>query len=570
MISIVKRARVLLFVAAAVLLSGSGWARPQSLQGLVSSTKSTTPVSNSDATDPLGRGTPRDAMRNFLGACHRKNYIRAAEYLDLSKLGKNDRTVRGPELARDLGILLDHNTQFELSRLDNTAQGKPEDSLPADTELLQTFNLNDQLYPLYLQRVNRNGTEIWLVSADSVLQISTLSALIEPSKIEKILPAPLVNITFLGTPIWAWIALILVIIILSALSRLLSRGAIALLKPIVERFTKSKNTYRWEEFTEPVRLLVSLAVFRACMEVIAPSALLRDYILKLLLLLSALGIAALLMAVVDVISDQVTSRLDPRQRALSFSVLPLGVRFIKICIFCLAVLAILAGWGYNTSTILAGLGVGGLAVALAAQKTIENLFGGISVISDRPVLVGDSCQFGTQSGTVEDIGLRSTKIRTADRTILTIPNAQFSTMTLENFSRRDRMWFHPTLKLRRGTSPDEIKKAMSVVEDILKAHPGVDATDVPVRFTKIALESFDLEIFSYVLTTDYNEFLRVQTELLLQIVKGLAEIHVVMAVPMTESIVTSTGGPSSDGAFRTIDVERDASQNAASSSRAGF
>src|SRR5207237_8568046 len=110
------------------------------------------------------------------------------------------------------------------------------------------------------------------------------------------------------------------------------------------------------------------------------------------------------------------------------------------------VLWVLGAWGYNVDTVLAGLGVGGIAVALAAQKTIENLFGGVSVISDKPVLVGDFCQFGGQVGTVEDIGLRSTRIRTLDRTVVTVPNSQFSTMTLENFSRRDRIWFHSMLR----------------------------------------------------------------------------------------------------------------------------
>jgi len=117
------------------------------------------------------------------------------------------------------------------------------------------------------------------------------------------------------------------------------------------------------------------------------------------------------------------------------------------------VAAILSDWGYNAATILAGLGVGGLAIALAAQNTIENLFGGVAVISDRPVSVGDLCRFGDRVGTVEDIGLRSTRIRTLDRTLVTIPNAEFSSMTLENLSKRDKIWFHFALNLQRDTTP---------------------------------------------------------------------------------------------------------------------
>lgn len=201
----------------------------------------------------------------------------------------------------------------------------------------------------------------------------------------------------------------------------------------------------------------------------------------------------------------------------------------------------LSYWGYNTTTILAGVGVGGLAVALAAQKTIENLFGGISVITDRPVLVGDFCQFGGQVGTVEDIGLRSTRIRTLDRTVVTVPNSSFSTMTLENFSKRDRIWFHPTLHLHRDTHPEQIQQLMDAVAQILRDNPQVDASGVPLRFTKITAESFNIEVFSYVLTPDYNEFLEIQSQLLLKILEAASKLDVRFAVPFQESIARATG-----------------------------
>lgn len=349
-------------------------------------------------------------------------------------------------------------------------------------------------------------------------------------------PEPLVTIKLIETPLWVWMALVLMALVLSLLSRLLSRIFLALVRPVTKRYAGPFQTYRLETFTEPVRLLVSVAAFRLLMETVGPSPRLRDYLLKLITLLFVLGFASLAMRVADVISDRVISRLDPRERALSYSVAPLVVRFVKICVFCIAILFTLSAWGYNTNAILAGLGVGGLAVALAAQKTIENLFGGISVVSDRPVLVGEVCQFGGQVGTVEDIGLRSTRIRTADRTLVTVPNAQFSTMTLENYSRRDRIWFHPTLRLRRDTRPEQIRQTMEAVGRILEGHPMVDASGVPVRFTKIADQSFELEIFVYVLTTDYNEYLKIQSELLLKILDVAAELKVAFAVPMQEWI----------------------------------
>jgi MscS family membrane protein len=132
--------------------------------------------------------------------------------------------------------------------------------------------------------------------------------------------------------------------------------------------------------------------------------------------------------------------------------------------------ALLGNWGYTTSTILAGVGVGGLAVALAAQKTLESLFGGIAVISDRPVLVSDLCLFGDRTGRVEDIGLRSTRIRTLDRSLVTIPNGQFSSTEPENLSRRDRIWFHPRLSLARETTPLQIRERLHSPSHLLASN----------------------------------------------------------------------------------------------------
>ena len=510
----------------------------QGLAGLLSSgqQKASTPAA---ASDPLNRTTPRDSIYNFLEACHRGNYLLASQYLDLRRISADERPSQGPELARELGELLDRDPHFEVEQLSKNPEGNTDDTLSPDLDNLATFPLNAQSVTLQMQRIKQQGVSIWLVSANSVARIPELSRLTGESRLEKRLPQPLVTTRFIDTPLWAWLALILLALFLSLLSRGLSKIFIALVRPFLKRYTKSFQTYRLEAFTEPLRLLLAVAVFRACMQFVVTSALLRNYLLQLIAFLIVLGAAALAMRVVDVLSDQAISRLDLRERALSYSVVPLFVRLVKICLFVIAVLVILGHWGVSIGTILAGVGVGGLAIALAAQKTLENLFGSIAVISDRPVLVGDVCKFGGQLGTVEDIGLRSTRIRTLDRTLVTIPNAQFSTMTLENYSKRDRIWFHPTLRLRRDTKLEQIREMMDAVTRILEEHPTVDASGVPVRFTNISDQAFDLEIFAYVLTPDYNEYLKVQSELLLKILAAAAEHKIGFAVPLQESIAAN-------------------------------
>jgi MscS family membrane protein len=238
---------------------------------------------------------------------------------------------------------------------------------------------------------------------------------------------------------------------------------------------------------------------------------------------------------VDLATERWRSRLDPRMQAVSYSVLPLVRQIFKLSLYLVAMLVVLSGWGYNTSTILAGLGVGGIAVALAAQKTIENLFGGISVIGDRPVLVGDVCRFGDRTGTVMHIGLRSTRIRTPERTIVSVPNAQFSSMELENISGRDKIWFHPTLSLRRDTTSDQLLQVLSSFREILARQPKIETGKIPVRFIGVGPYSLDVEVDAYVTTTDPEEFIAIRQNLLIEMLKAVEHAGTGLAVPIQES-----------------------------------
>jgi MscS family membrane protein len=292
------------------------------------------------------------------------------------------------------------------------------------------------------------------------------------------------------------------------------------------------------EFREPARVCLALAGFRGAIELASPSALPRLYIGRAVTLAFFLGLAWAGSAAIDLIAERWRSRLDPRMKAMTYSVLPLGRQVLKLSLFLIAILAVLSAWGYNSTTILAGLGVGGLAVALAAQKTIENLFGGISVIGDGPVLVGDFCRFGSHVGTVMHIGLRSTRIRTLDRTIVSVPNGQFSAIELENFSARDKIWFHETLNLRRDTTSDQLLDVLSSIREILTEYPNVETGDIPVRFIGIGTYSLDVEVFAYVTTSDYDVFLGIQQELLLEMLRVVEHAGAALAVPLLESVHT--------------------------------
>ena len=475
--------------------------------------------------DSLGRNSPQESVYQFLEACHARNYAKALYYLDLRGMAPAERAKNGPELARQLEDLLD-DTPFDIATLSRDPEGDQSDGLSAAMEHLLTVHVGKNTVELQLQRVNlKTGLAVWLVSSDSVAMIPSAHLAVAENPFEARLPQRLVTFEVFDTPVWRWIALIVAAPVFWLMSGLLAWAILAAVRPLLNA----------PAFREPLQVCLTSSGLLAFMPFASPSTLPRLYVERALGLMFFLGIAWGCAVAVDLLAERWQSRLDPRAHAVRYSVLPLGRQVLKLSIFLIAILSVLSAWGYNTSTILAGLGVGGLAVALAAQKTIENLFGGLSVIGDRPVLVGDACRFGDRTGEVMHIGLRSTRIRTPDRTIISVPNGQFSSMALENISGRDKIWFHPTLNLRRDTTSDQLSQVLASIQEILRSHAKIEAGAIPVRFVGVGPYSLDIEVVVYVTTSNYDEFLAIQQELLIKMLQAVEKAGTALAVPLQEA-----------------------------------
>ena len=181
--------------------------------------------------------------------------------------------------------------------------------------------------------------------------------------------------------------------------------------------------------------------------------------------------------------------------------------------------------------IVAGLGVGGLAIALAAQPTVENLIGGMNLFADKPIRVGDMCRYGDQSGTVEAIGIRSARIRGLDRTITTIPNAVLAKMPIVNLTRRDRMLINAVISVRYETTPEQLRNVLVKLREMLQGHPRVHPDPLRARFIGFGSSSLDIEVFAYVATRDWAEFLGIREDILLRIMDIVEESGAAFAFP---------------------------------------
>ena len=479
--------------------------------------------------DPLGRTSPQGSIYEFLEAAHSHDYFRAQRYLDLRSMSTTDRAKQGPDLAKQLEDLLD-DTGFDIATLSRDSDGYRSDNLPPQLEHLASFHVGQRTVDLQMEKVVlRNGLRVWVVSADSLKLIPDAHKMLTENWFEKQLPQQLVTIQIFQTPIWRWIALFGAAILLWLLVSALSLALTSILHSRL--FTPLLRG--------PLRLMLASIGFRLAIELAPPSSIPRLFLERFVGVAFSAAIAWAVGLLVDILAERWHSHLDPRVQAISYSILPLGRQIVKGAIYLIVLLSVLNAWGVSISTVLAGIGVGGIAVALAAQKTIENLFGGISVIGDRPVLVGDFCRWNNQVGTVIDIGLRSTRIRTLDRTVVSIPNGQFSSMQLENFSSRDKIWLHPILNLRKDTTMAQIQKILADCLEILKSEPKAELGSIPVRFVGPGAYSLDVEIFAYITTADFDEFLGIQQKLLLKIVEAVEAAGSALAVPWQQSADTA-------------------------------
>ncbi len=198
--------------------------------------------------------------------------------------------------------------------------------------------------------------------------------------------------------------------------------------------------------------------------------------------------------------------------------------------------------GADVVPLLAGLGVGGLAVALAVRPTLENMIGGLILYADRPIRLGDFCTFGALSGTVERIGLRSTRVRALDRTLVTIPNATFADMQLVNYAHCDKMLIETVIGLRYETTPEQLRHVLAKLRQICLAHPKIETDTLRVRFGAFGASSLDVNVRVYALTNEWNEYHAVREDLYLRFAEAIEASGTGVAFPSSTVYLSRDGG----------------------------
>lgn len=482
--------------------------------------------------------SPRASMRAFFDLCERGRYEEAARYIDVPRGAEK----RAAELARKLYDVLQERLWLDPERLSGLSQGKKDDALPPGTEELGKIN-DAKGHPLSIRIVRHDARSAedearWVFAAGTMIGIEAVHASLRGRWVRDHLPAPLLAQGPKGLTYWQWLAIPVLALACTVVGRLLTSLAGALAKRLTSKWAWSPRLLH--RLRRPVTMGFALALFWLLMPYLALTLRAEDFVERVLRALGYLAFFWGLVRAVTVAGDEVAEAKWSAARPNIRAVTGIGVRIGKVVVGALALMVALSELGYPVTTVVAGLGIGGVALALAAQKTVENLFGSVSILADQPFGVGDTIRVDGIEATVETIGVRSTRMRTIERTLVIIPNGKLADMRIESLGPRDRIRFSTKLQLGRDTQPAQIEAVVKNVRDKLRAHPKVHANDVFVRMSAIGESSFDIDVAAPIDTLDGNEFAKVKEELLLACMRIVAEAGAKLAVPARH--ITSAAG----------------------------
>lgn len=244
-------------------------------------------------------------------------------------------------------------------------------------------------------------------------------------------------------------------------------------------------------------------------------------------------VAWLFFNLVDMVDHYLSKWASQTKSSLDDHLAPLLRKSLRIFIVIMAVLMAIQTFGYPVTGIIASLGIGGLAFALAAKDTVSNIFGSLMIIFDRPFHVGDWVKAGDMEGTVEEVGFRSTKIRTFAKTLISVPNNIIANLAIDNYSRMPKRRIRLTVGVSYDATPSQMREAVSRIRALLKTHPAIDQDFFLVNFTDFGASSLDIMVYCFTTTTVWGEYLDAREDVCLKIMDTLEGLGLDIAFPST-------------------------------------
>ena len=480
--------------------------------------------------DDYDRGVPRSSMKRFLEAARNGDFENAAQHLDLRNLPRETRNTPEAELAREFKIILDRGLWIDLDLVSDHPKGYENDGLPSYRDLLGQIETDKKTYNILLQRVPReDGVKIWKISNATVAKIPELYEEASYGPFGDFLSSFFPEVQIWDTYLWQWAGVIIIMVFAFLILLPFTWLAVFLInrkekKPEIISFVKG-----------PLRFFVWVLIVTSMKDLLSPTVTMQAMLKGSTL--SIIAFAWVFVRFCDFYIEHLIHKFQEKDKTGAIVLLRPLKKIVRVAIIITALLVWLDNIGFKITTLMAGLGVGGIAIALAAQAIFADLIGAIILLISQPVRVGDFCRFGNIIGTVEEIGLRATRIRTLDNTVVSVPNAEFSRQHLENYTWREKTWFHPKISLPYETPREKIAKIASDVAEMLKNHPEVLDDPIQVDFTEIGDYSHNIEVFSYIASGDWGKYKKIAHELNLAIMDIVEKAGARLALPSRKMYV---------------------------------
>ena len=482
--------------------------------------------------DTFGRDTPRGSVQGFIQALAKSDWMLASRYVDLSSTKDPSGTLESLKSALDSGGRI--NEQLQIS---NDPTGNLDDKLAPNLDKVGEINNPDadkKSIDILMQRVKQsNGTYIWLISRQTLQEVASLSLVTQPTLVEKYIPKQWIEKDIKGYSL-GHIGAVIALMIATYLACLLISQ---ILYMIITRIYLATHPDKEKQFpidgrvVVPAAMVLTAVIIKEAMILVGINLVVRNMASNLADILSWVSMVWLILRILDLIFKRAENYASNNHHPERLSVLNLLRKVVKLILIAIATIVILGNLGYDLTTGIAALGIGGVALALGAQKTVENLVGSVSVVADQPVNVGDYCRFGTQEGTVEDIGIRSTRLRTTDRTVVTIPNGNFSSMSIENVSQRDMFHFSQVFYISRDSEISELKEFIEQTQIYITNHPDTNSVWNQVRISGTQQDAYLVEVRCYLNVKGAMDFNQKQTDMILKIAEMMKEVGLKNALP---------------------------------------
>jgi MscS family membrane protein len=343
----------------------------------------------------------------------------------------------------------------------------------------------------------------------------------------------------LGEALWQWLGFAIVVVTTVVVVRWLLRWG----RRWDERHRSSGALMR---FGMPLGVLVTVIVLYASRFVLLEGMrFISDWWIALSAIIWVLiftGVGWLIVLVSGRIADAINDARQVRGGSIDGQLVRVVLRLASLVILVFLIIQAADFFGIPLTPVVAGLGVGGIAIALAVRPTLENIIGGMTLFADKPVRIGDFCRFGEEHGTVEEIGLRSTRLRKLDDTLVSVPNADFSQRDLTNYAHR-RCWLYQTsLGLRYETTPEQLRYVIAKLRELLLGHPKVSPDSLHVRFHNFGAYSLDLKLFAYIRTRDWLQYLAIRENINLRVIDIVKEAGTGFAFPSQTAYLRRDSG----------------------------